>query len=143
MPPDSKEAYTMENLGIYLNFNGNCADVLQFYAKVFETKTGMLMRYGDAPDSDQFADFKDKIIYSDMIVGGQNLMLSDVPPGGEFVAGNNFCITFTSNDQDKLHRIFNELKEGGTIIMPMGKTFFSELFGMVTDKFGITWNLTV
>ena len=133
----------MDKLGIFLNFEGNCAEVLEFYAKVFETNTGMVMRYGDAPGDSQVPGFEDKIMYSDMMIGGENLMLSDVPPQGTHVAGNNFCLSYSGKDFDRLRRIFTDLSDGGTVIMPMGKTFFSELYGMVTDKFGITWNVMV
>jgi len=131
----------MDKLGIYLNFNGNCAEVMEFYSKVFETTTGMVMRYGDAPGDSRVPGFEDKIMYSDMMVGGENLMMSDVPSLDTHVVGNNFCLSYSGNDFDKLRRIFADLSEGGHVIMPMDKTFFSELYGMVTDKFGITWNV--
>ena len=131
----------MGKLGIFLNFNGNCAEVLQFYAKVFETTTGMIMRYGDAPSDSQVPGIEDKIMHSEIIVGGERLMLADMPSQNAHVVGNNFALSYHSNDFDKLRRIFEALSEGGIVIMPMGKTFFSELYGMVTDKFGITWNV--
>lgn len=131
----------MEKLGIFISFNGNCTDVLEFYAKVFDTKTGMVQKYSDAPAEHQVPGYEDKILYSDMIIGGENVMFSDAPPHSPHVAGNNFCLTYSSDDFDKLHRIFNALSEGGTVIMPMNKTFFSELYGMVIDKFGIAWNV--
>ena len=132
----------MDKLGIFLAFDGNCAEVLEIYATIFDTKPGRVMKYGDGPSDRQIPGFEDKIMYSDMMIGGENVMFSDAPPhGAPHVAGNNFCMSYTGKDFDRLHRIFDALSDGGTVIMPMQKTFFSELYGMVTDKFGITWNV--
>jgi len=130
----------MDKLSIFLNFDGNCQEVLDSYAKIFDTKIGMIQRYGDAP-GDNAAGYEDKIMYSDLMIGDNNLMMSDVPPGYNYVAGNNFVLSYSSSDFDKLHRVFADLSDNGTVIAPMVKTFFSELYGMVTDKYGITWNI--
>jgi 16S rRNA (cytosine1402-N4)-methyltransferase len=132
----------MDKLGIFLAFNGNCNEALEFYAKVFDTKPGQVMKYGDGPSDRQIPGFEDKVMYSDMVIGGENVMLSDAPPhGAPYVAGNNFCMSYSGKDFDRLHRVFDALSDGGTVMMPMQKTFFSELYGMVTDKFGIAWNV--
>ncbi|MCL2376309.1 MAG: VOC family protein [Defluviitaleaceae bacterium] len=133
----------MSKLGLFLNFDGNCADVLEFYAKAFETNHGMIMRYADTPGGNQVPGYDDKIMYADMIIGGENVMFSDAPPQGNYVAGNNICLNYSSNDTASLQRIFDALAEGGAVLMPMQKTFFSELYGMVEDKFGIFWNIMV
>jgi len=130
----------MDKLGIFLNFNGNCADVLQFYTKVFDTTPGTVTKFGDTPDN-QIPGFENKIMYADIMIGGENLMMSDAPPNYNHIVGNNFCMNYSNTNNEKLNNIFAALSEGGTIVMPMQKTFFSELFGMVTDKFGITWNV--
>lgn len=131
----------MDKLGIFLAFDGNCADVLEFYGKVFDTKPGRMMKYSDAPEGSKMPGLDEKIMYADMIIGGENVMFSDVPPGGSHVAGSNFCLNYSAVDSDKVHRIFNALADGGTVKMPPQKTFFSELYSMVVDKFGITWNV--
>ena len=131
----------MDKLGVFLNFNGNCAEVLDFYGKVFDTAVDMMTKYGDAPADSQVPGFEDKIMHSEMVIGGERLMLADMPPQHPRVEGNNFSMSYHSNDFNKLRRIFDGLSEGGTVRMPMQKTFFSEFYGMVTDKFGITWNV--
>jgi len=133
----------MANLGIFLNFNGNCADALKFYSEVFRAEHGMIMRYGDTPGGNQIPGYDDKIMYSDIKIGDQNLMLSDAPPQDSYIIGNNICLNYSSNDIENLKRIFAALSEGGTVLMPQQKTFFSEFYGMVTDKFGIYWNIMV
>lgn len=125
------------NLSVFLNFNGNCADVLAFYADVFKAETGRVMKYSDAPGSDS-AD--DRIMYSEMVIGGLNVMFCDTSPDN-FVLGNNFTMTHMDSNLEETRRVFDALAEGGKINMELEKTFFSELYGMVTDKFGINWNI--
>ena len=129
-----------ENLTIFLNFNGDCGDAMEFYAKTFKATPGRVMKYSDAP-GDRYPDYGDKIMYGEMQIADINVMFCDVPPDGRFVPGNNFVMNYSSTDFDKLHIVFDALKDGGVVGMEMQKTFFSELYGMVTDKFGITWNV--
>jgi PhnB protein len=68
-------------------------------------------------------------------------MFCDAPSGSEFVKGNNVCPTFSTDNKEEVARIFNELKEGGEVYMDLQTTFFSELFGMVKDKYGIIWQI--
>jgi len=131
----------MSKLGIYLNFDGNCADVLKLYSEAFETSYGTLMRYADTPGGNQIPGYDDKIMHADMMIGGQNVMFSDAPPQVNYVSGNNICINYSSDDLDSLQRVFDTLADGGIVHMPLQKTFFSEFYGMVTDKFGVIWNI--
>jgi len=132
-------------LEMFINFDGNCREAVEFYAKVFKTKIGNLMTYGDAPPDPDYplpeAD-KDRIIYAGLPVGGMVVMFSDAPSGGDFIKGNNICPTIGSDDKDEITRLYNELKEGGEIRMELGPTFFSELFCMVKDKYGIIWQIS-
>ena len=132
-------------LEMFFNFDGNCREALDFYAKVFKSEAGNVMTYGQAPPEPGYtvpeAD-KDKIIYAGLPVGGMVLMLSDVPSGSDFVCGSNVCPTISDSDKAELTRLFDELKQGGEVYMELGQTFFSELFGMVEDKFGIIWQLS-
>ena len=103
------------------------------------------MTYGDAPPDPNYPvpeGDKDRVIYAGVPIGGMVVMFSDVPEGSEFVRGNNISPTVSTDNKDELTRIFNELKEGGEVYMELQKTFFSELFGMVEDKFGVIWQLS-
>ena len=66
--------------------------------------------------------------------------------GGEWAAtfkqGNNFSISVNADSREEAERIFNGLAAGGSVTMPLGKTFWSECFGMLTDKFGINWMMS-
>ena len=128
------------NLSIFLSFNGNCAEAMAFYADVFKASPGRVMKYGDAPGGSEFSETSDKIMYGEMLVGNLNLMFSDMPQE-RFVAGNNFTMNYVCTDHDEVHRVFEAMKEGGSVMMPPQKTFFSELYSMVTDRFGVNWNI--
>ena len=132
-------------LEMFITFDGDCREALEFYAKVFKTEAGNLMTYGDAPPDPDYsvpeAD-KDRIMYAGLPFGGMVVMFSDIPSGGEYVKGNNICPTIGSDDKDEIARLFNELKEGGEVYMDLAPTFFSELFCMVEDKYGVIWQIS-
>ncbi|MCL1816272.1 MAG: VOC family protein [Clostridiales bacterium] len=132
-------------LEMFINFDGNCRDAVKFYEGVFKTKVGNLMTYGDAPPNPNYtvpnAD-RERIMYAGLPVGGMVIMFSDVPSGSEFVQGNNICPTIGSDDKGEITRLYNELKECGEVYMELAPTFFSELFSMVEDKFGIIWQIS-
>jgi len=131
-------------LEMFINFDGNCREAVEFYAKVFKSTVNNLMTYGDAPPEPSYplneAD-KDRIMYAGIPIGGMVVMFMDYPSGSEYITGNNINPTVSTDDKDEVTRIFNELKEGGKIFMEPQKTFFSEWYGMVEDKFGVIWQI--
>ena len=132
-------------LELFINFDGNCREAVEFYAKVFKSEVGNLMTYGDAPPDPNYTvpeEDKKRVIYAGLPVGGMVIMFSDVPSGGDFTRGNNICPTIGTDDKDEITRLYNELKEGGEVYMELGQTFFSELFCMVEDKYGIIWQIS-
>jgi PhnB protein len=130
---------------VFINFDGDCREAVTFYAKVLKSEVANLMTYADAPPTPGYtvpeAD-RDRIMYAGVPFGEIVLMFSDVPTGSEFVKGNNICPTVSLDDKEEITRLFNELKEGGEVFMPLEQTFFSELFGSVRDKFGIIWQIS-
>lgn len=132
-------------LEIFINFDGNCREAIEFYAKVFKSEVAGLMTYSDAPQSHGYvtpeAD-RDRIMYAGVQIGNIMAMFSDAPANGGFVRGNNICPTITLDDEDEIVRLFNELKDGGKVYMPLDATFFSKMFGMVEDKFGVIWQIS-
>jgi PhnB protein len=129
------------SLDVFLTFNGECREALDFYAKVFNRKPEQVMTFGQNPDGSSDAD-KDKILYASIPIEGCNVMFSDCPSGLAFVKGNNICLTIGLKDDAEIKKVFDSLAAGGQIGMKLEKTFFSELFGMVTDRFGINWQIS-
>ena len=134
----------METIHIYLNFNGNCEEAFNFYKTVIGGEFNYIGRFGEMPESEGItvpeAD-KNKIMHVSLPMGNSILMGSDT--GGEwaptFVQGNNFSISIAAESKQEAEKLFNSLAKGGKITMPLTKTFWSELYGMLTDKFGVSW----
>lgn len=131
-------------LELFINFDGNCREAVEFYAKVFKSEVGNLMTYSQMPPDENYpmseAD-KDRVMYAGVPMGNIVMMFSDVPSGSPFIAGNNISPTVSYEDKGEVTRVFNELKEEGEVFMELQETFYSELFGMVKDKFGVIWQI--
>ena len=126
-------------LNVHLNFQGNCAEAFDFYSKVFRAKNAFTMKYGDAPASAPVPpDWKDKIMHTSMPLGDGLLMGCDAPLGSSTPIGG-FQISVESKDQAEVKRFFEALEKGGSVQMPLAPTFWSPMFGMCTDKFGVAW----
>lgn len=131
-------------LELFINFDGNCREAVEFYAKVFQSEVGNLMTYGEAPadPSNPVKDVdRDKIMYAGVPIGGMVVMFMDMPSGFPLTIGNNINPTVNIGNKEEVTRIFNELKEGGEVFMEPQKTFFSEWYSMVKDRFGIIWHV--
>lgn len=129
---------------VFINFNGNCREAVEFYAEVFETEKPQIMSFEDTPPDPKFPipdEAKSLVMYTTLNIDGSNVMFSDVFPGMPFTAGNNISLTISSKNIDEIKSLFNKLKEGGTVGMELQETFWSKCYGSVTDKFGIGWQL--
>jgi len=129
---------------VFINFDGNCREAIEFYAKVFKKEVCNLMTYGEAPPDPNYTvseTDKDRIMYAGIDFENMHAMFMDLPSNAPFIKGNNINPTLSMEDKEEVTRLFNELKEGGKVEMELQKAFFSELYGMVTDKFGISWQI--
>ena len=127
---------------VFLNFDGDCSDALRFYSEVFRLEMPThIMTYGENPEGG-LEGSNDRILYASMPIFGCNVMFSDCPAGSTYVKGTNIALTLGTSDEAEITRIYKSLSEGGEVQMPLEKTFFSELYAMVTDKFSITWQLS-
>lgn len=128
----------------FINFDGNCREAVEFYQKVFKSEVRDLMTYGEAPPDPNYAPAeadRDRICYAGIPIGGMIAMFMDMPSGAPLTVGNNINPTVSMDDKDEVTRIFNALKEGGEVFAELNKTFYSEWYGMVQDKFGIIWHI--
>jgi len=132
----------MKTFDVFLNFDGNCREALDFYARVFGVEPTRVMTYDQAPGGMGEGN-EGRILYSSLPVFGSNMMLSDCPAGHPHARGTNVALTLGTDDRDEIDRIFAALADGGRVFMPLGKTFFSEYYGMVADRFGLTWQLSL
>ena len=130
------------NLDPYLFFNGNCAEAMDFYKVVFGGEL-TLMKFGDMPmEAMENADqMKDKIMHALLDGGDIRLMASDSRDASEKMA--KVELSLGGEDSDKLTKIFNDLKAGGTVRSELKKETWGDTFGMLTDKFGIDWMVNI
>lgn len=128
------------SVNAYLTFRGNCREAVQFYADVFGVEIKEITTYGEHHSAPEI---KDWIMHAKLVVSGSPIMFSDVPPDRPFSVGNNISLVIMERDEEKLKRWFDKLKEGGEVQMELQETFWSKLYGMVTDKFGIGWQLNL
>lgn len=129
-------------LEVYLNFPGNCRQALDFYSQVFGAEKTSVMTWGDMPGQAQnqiAEDTKKLIMHATLPVLGSNLMMADIPPNMEFIAGNNITLTIGLESKEEITSLFSKLKESGIIVMDLQETFFSPWYGQLVDKFGIPW----
>lgn len=130
----------------YLNFAGNCREALEFYARIFKTQPRGTMTFGEMPGDPSRPlpeEAKNLIMHSELVVGGDTLMFSDTPPGMPLTVGNNISLTLVSTNRDEIVNAFNGLKEGGRVTMDLQQTFWTPLYAMLTDKFGVPWQLSL
>lgn len=134
------------SISVFVNFNGNCKEAVEFYAKVFDCDMPKYMTYADIPISHEFIGFpddqKELIMYTELTIADAVIMFSDTTPEMSFVAGNNVNITIGHTDMEKIKTWFARLSDGAVIQMEPQKTFWSDCYGMLVDKFGIPWQLS-
>ena len=134
------------NVQPYLFFEGRAEEALDFYTKALDTKPDMVMRYREAPDPPPPGMMppgtEDKVMHASFKVGDTSVMLSDGVCSGTLNFGG-FSLALGAVDERDAHRKFDALAAGGEVQMPLGKTFWSPCFGMLKDRFGVSWMIMV
>ncbi|MCR8956741.1 VOC family protein [Variovorax sp. S2] len=124
----------------YLTFNGNAAEALAFYAKALGGKVIFSMTFGESPmGAETPGAYKGKIMHATLEARGHQLMASDMPPGMAFEGYKGFSLSVQGDNVDEGKKLFEALAEGGEVTMPYGPQFWAVGFGMLTDKFGVSW----
>ena len=129
----------------YLFFGGRCEEALAFYRKTVGAQVEMSMKYKDSPEPQPPGmlpkGFEDKIMHSSFRVGQSTLMASD--GCSEKTNFEGFSLSISVATEAEADRVFGALAEGGQVTMPLTKTFWSPKFGMLEDRFGLGWMVTV
>ncbi len=136
----------------YLFFDGRCEEAIDFYKTTLGATVETMMRFKDNPeppnpeacggDMDMSAVTPDKIMHASFSVGGATVMASDGMCTGK-PSFSGFSLSVDAKDEADADRLFGALAEGGTVQMPLARTFFSPRFGMVADRFGVSWMVIV
>jgi PhnB protein len=133
----------MAALQPYLNFNGNTLEVFNFYKSVFGGEFAVLQRFKDTEHGEKRSpEESEKIMHVALPIGNNTVLMgSDIleSMGLKFVAGNNFWLSINPDTEKDAEKYFEALSAGGNVLMPLEKTFWGALFGMLIDKFGMQW----
>jgi PhnB protein len=129
----------------YLFFGGRCEEALEFYRTALGAQVDFLMRYKESPEplppGRLLPGFENKVMHATFRISGSTLMASDGCEEGQSFAG--FSLSLAVPTQAEADRAFTALSDGGKVKMPLTKTFWSPCFGMVTDRFGLGWMVSV
>ena len=128
----------------YIFFYGRCEEALEFYKKALGG-TYEAMRVKDSPVRDEMpAGSDDRVMHASFKSAGVSFMASD---GHETKTvdpeAGNIALSLEATDKAEGERVFNALSEGGTVKMPLKEAFWGGRFGMLVDRFGIEWMMTL
>ena len=130
----------------YLFFEGRCAEAVEFYRDALGAEVTMLMRYKDSPEPAPPGKLppgsEDKVMHASLRIGDTTVMASDGFSSGR-PSFQGFSLSITVPDEARADKMFAALADRGQVQMPMGKTFWSPRFGMLTDRFGVGWMIGV
>ena len=127
----------------YLFFEGRCEEALAFYRGALGAEVTMLMRFKESPDPGMVAPGTgDKVMHASFRIGETTVLASDGRCQGP-ASFQGFALSLTVPNEAEAERLFGALGDGGQVQMPMTKTFFSPRFGMVADRFGVSWMVYV
>ena len=122
----------------YLHFPGTAEEALNFYKSVLGGEVIMLSRYSDAPmPCDD--DWKQKVLHARWVFNGNLVMISDAFKNMPVSADSNIQMSIEFDSVEQVNELFPKMAEGGTVVMELNDTFWGARFGMLKDKFGISW----
>jgi PhnB protein len=129
-----------------LFFDGRCEEAVEFYRNVLGAEVTMLMRFKDSPEPPQPGmvppGAEDKVMHASFRLGDSTVMASDGRCQGQ-PSFQGFTLTLSVTSEAEAERLFAALGDGGQVQMPLTKTFFSQRFGMIADRFGVSWMVLV
>ena len=125
----------------FIMLNGTAKEAIQFYEQALSAKVLFQQTFGDAPEGTLPADAKERIAHSVLSIDETVFFVSDSIPGDSVVTGNHVGICLSISDASVSRQIYEALQQGGTIEMPLQEIYFSPAYGVVTDKFGVTFQI--
>ena len=124
----------------YLIFNGNCKAAFTFYAQSLPGEIEAMLTFGETPARDHVpADLHNLIIHTRLVIGDQAIMGSDTTPDRPVDDVSGFSVSLNVDSIVEAERVFGALSEDGTVKMPLEQTFWAARFGMLVDRFGVSW----
>lgn len=133
----------------YLNFGGRCDEALSFYQKALGAEVTARFTFGEMPPEAREGQpalpdgWDDKIMHASLRVGDGEWMASDGMPGAPAEGFAGFSLSISAGSVEEARKYVDALSDGGRVMMPVTKTFWTEGFGMVQDRFGVNWMVNV
>jgi PhnB protein len=125
----------------YLFFGGRCEEAIEFYKQALGAEVLVLVRCKESPeplpDHMMPPGYENKILHSALRIGETEILAADGPPAPTTFAG--ISLSLDAGTPDQAERLFKALSDSGRVQMPLGRMFFAERFGSVTDRFGVSW----
>ncbi|GAA4722078.1 VOC family protein [Brevibacillus fulvus] len=128
----------------YLVMNGNAREAIQFYESALGATVVFQQKFTDMPQHPDYSlpeEAKERIAHASLKVGDSELMFSDTFPGQPHHSGNQVTICISSDSKEQSQKLYEALREGGQVHMPLQETHFSPAYAIVTDKFGVTFQI--
>ncbi|HEY9380754.1 MAG TPA: VOC family protein [Burkholderiales bacterium] len=126
----------------YLFFEGRAEEAIEFYRNALGAKVEMLMHFKDSPEPPPPGECApgsdDKVMHASLRIGDTTVMMSDGRCSGQ-PSFQGFSLSISASNEAEAERWFAALSDGGQVQMPLGQTFFARRFGMVADRFGVSW----
>ncbi|HSX17771.1 MAG TPA: VOC family protein [Candidatus Saccharimonadales bacterium] len=122
----------------YIFFNGNCREAMEFYKDVFGGELSV-NTYGNTPGMDKFN--MDWLMHASLEGGAVKLMASDTEKASP--EAKKVSLSLGGTDEEYMRKIFDSLSAGGEIFMPLKKESWGDIFGSLTDKFGVEWMMNI
>jgi PhnB protein len=130
----------------YLFFNGTCEQALEFYVKALGAQVQFTMRYKESPEAPPPGmvppGWENKIMHTSFRIGETTVMASD-GCSADKASFDSFALSLSVGTEAEADRAFAALADGGQVKMPLTKTFWSPRFGMLKDRFGVNWMVSV
>lgn len=137
----------MASVNVYLIFNGNCEEAFTYYKSVFGGEFAYLGRFKDMPAAEGQTvtpEEENRIMHVSLPISKETILMGSDTAGewaSKFKEGNNFSLSIAANSKEEANTLFIALSTNGIVKMPLADTFWGSYFGMLTDKFGINWQV--
>jgi PhnB protein len=135
-----------EKVQVYLLFGGRCEEAIEFYKRTIGAEAIAIIRHKESPEPPPpgmlSPNWENKVMHASFRIGNTPIMASD-GCGPEESGFKGFSLSLNVANADEANRVFGALLEGGKVKMPLTKTFFSPSFGMLADRFGVSWMIIV
>src|SRR5581483_5383271 len=121
----------------YIAFKGNCREAIEFYRNALRAEVLFTQTFGESPMASMGP--ADNIMHSTIKVGETTIMMCDDPRPESDLSGGNISLAIGLTDPEQAKVLFNNLAQGGSIVMPLTETYWAAAFGMLADQFGVKW----